>query len=100
MRMHAGERFVVFANSAEQGAVRVVEDLLESFFGGGMITGGPPARDPANDCPSPAMPFPTLQARQVALISAHHGLHGLFCVPVTAFPAQPVNLTASRIHAC
>ncbi len=64
MRTHAGERFVVFANSAEKGAVRVVEDLLESFFGGGMITGGPPAQAPV-DCPSPAIPFPTLHARQV-----------------------------------
>jgi len=60
----AGERFVVFANEAERPGVRVMRDIVQSFFGGAMLYSNPPPdQAEGGPCPARQAAFPALKAQ-------------------------------------
>ncbi|CAL8470544.1 g10086 [Coccomyxa elongata] len=60
-----GERFLVFANGGQRPGVRVMRDIVESYFGSGMLYSNPPP-DQGNEAPCDvsAAVFPSLMASE------------------------------------
>ena len=62
----AGEHFMVFANGGQRPGVRVMRDIVESYFGSGMLYSNPPPdQRAAVPCDASATVFPSLKARSV-----------------------------------